>query len=158
MKTWQLLYAMIWIAFVEFLLAMTPTGDRRPLVLAHIGLGVGIVVLAFVNFTRLRATRVPGRVKRIAKSTATLSLAAGVLGVLLAVRLGATWALPLVGITVYGAIAFLHVVNAFAILTQAAAVAIAYDMWEDREFAKETEPGVVPGFPKPEPTVVIQKG
>jgi hypothetical protein len=34
---------------------------------------------------------------------------------------------------------YLHVVSSFAIITQAAAVAIAYDMWEDNEFVKETE-------------------
>jgi hypothetical protein len=37
----------------------------------------------------------------------------------------------------------------FAIITQAAAVAIAYDMWEDREFAKETAHGEVPAMPAP---------
>ncbi len=30
------------------------------------------------------------------------------------------------------------------------AVAIAYDMWEDKEFVKETEPGVVPPMPMPQ--------
>jgi len=37
----------------------------------------------------------------------------------------------------------------FAIITQAAAVAIAYDMWEDKEFMKETAPGEVPDMPTP---------
>jgi len=31
----------------------------------------------------------------------------------------------------------------------AAEVAIAHDMWEDREFLEETEPGHVPPVPKP---------
>ncbi len=148
MKTWQGLYAMIWIAFVEFLLAMTPVGDRRPLVIAHIVVGFGIIGLAFVNFRRLKETRVPARVKRIATSTFQLSVAMAVLGLLLAVRLGETWAIPVLGVTIYGVIAFIHVVNAFAVITQAAATAIAYDMWEDREFEQETEPGAVP----PQPT------
>ena len=147
MKTWTSLYALIWLAFVEFLLVLTPTENPTPLVTVHIAFGVGIVVLAFVNAARLRATKVPGRVKRIARSTFQLSVAMGVLGVLLAIHLGETWAIPLVGVTVYGLIEFVHVVNAFAIITQAAAVAIAYDMWEDREFEKETEPGVVPPHP-----------
>jgi len=43
----------------------------------------------------------------------------------------------------------MHVMNGFAIITQAAAVAIAYDMWVDREFAKETAPGEVPAMPAP---------
>ncbi|MGQ0796413.1 MAG: hypothetical protein ACT4OI_00900 [Methanobacteriota archaeon] len=49
--------------------------------------------------------------------------------------------------TVWGLILFIHVVNAFAIITQAAAVAIAYDMWEDKEFLKETAPGEIPAVP-----------
>jgi len=147
MKTWQQLYAMIWLAFVEFLLILTPTTEKTPFVAAHIGLGVAIVALAFLNFVRLRETRVPGRVKRTAKSTMQLSAAMGVLGVLLALKLGNTMALPIIGFTVYELINFLHVVNAFAIITQAAAVAIAYDMWEEREFQQETEPGVVPPNP-----------
>ncbi|MEK6851436.1 MAG: hypothetical protein AABY30_02735 [Candidatus Thermoplasmatota archaeon] len=156
MKTWALLYALIWIAFLEFLLVMTPAADRGPFVLLHIAVGVIIVALSFVNFQRLRATQVPGRVKRIARSTVQLSVAAGVLGVLLAFKVGSTWVLPIVGITVYGLLDFLHVVNAFAIITQAAAVAIAHDMWEDREFEKETEPGFIPELPKPQPKIVIQ--
>jgi hypothetical protein len=46
-------------------------------------------------------------------------------------------------------ILFLHVMIGFAIITQAAAVAIAYDMWEDKEFTKETAPGEVPDMPMP---------
>ena len=147
MKTWQGLYGMVWIAFVEFLLILTPTTTKMPFVVAHIGVGIAIVALAFVNFSNVRGTRVPGRVKRTAKSTLQLSVVTGVLGVLLALRLGGEIALPIIGFTVYELIDFLHVVNAFAIITQAAAVAIAYDMWEDREFEKETEPGVVPPHP-----------
>ncbi len=50
----------------------------------------------------------------------------------------------------FNLILFLHVVSSFAIITQAAAVAIAYDMWEDKEFIKETEPGIVPPMPMPQ--------
>ncbi len=42
-----------------------------------------------------------------------------------------------------------HAVNALAIITQAAAAAIAYDMWEDHEFEKESLPGVIPPAPVP---------
>ena len=64
-------------------------------------------------------------------------------------NVGAELVIPLVGISFYGLVEFVHVVNAFAIVTQAAAVAIAFDMWEDREFEKETEPGTVPAKPFP---------
>jgi hypothetical protein len=65
---------------------------------------------------------------------------------LLVFGIGRDWTI-LFGVTVWGLILFVHVVNAFAIITQAAAVAIAYDVWEDREFAKETAPGEVPVRP-----------
>jgi len=56
---------------------------------------------------------------------------------------GAGWPI-LFGLTVWNLIIFIHVVNAFAIITQMAAVAIAYDMWEDKEFLQDTHPGEVP--------------
>lgn len=146
MKTWMLLYAMIWIAFLEFLLVMTPTGDSAVLVYLHIAVGVVILGLAYYNFDQLRTTRVPARVKRIAKSTFSLAVVAAVLGLLIRFDIGAGIEIPLTGITILGFLLFLHVVNAFAIITQAAAVAIAYDMWEDKEFEKETEPGSVPAL------------
>ena len=149
MKLWMALYAMIWIAFLEFLLVLTPAADPTGLVYAHIGLGIVILALAWYNFDRLRKTRVPARVKRIAKSTFSLSVAMAVLGILLRLDVGADLVIPLVGISFYGLVEFVHVVNAFAIVTQAAAVAIAFDMWEDREFEKETEPGTVPEKPFP---------
>ena len=55
-------------------------------------------------------------------------------------------------------ILFLHVVIGFAIITQAAAVAIAYDMWEDKEFVKETAPGEVPEMPAPATRAVNGQG
>lgn len=147
MRLWMALYGMIWIVFLEFLLAMTPVGDPTVLTALHIALGIAIIGVAFLNFDRLRKTRVPGRVKRIAKATANLSVAMLVLGLLMVFDVGASWSIPLLGISVLGIFVFLHVVSAFAIITQAAAVAIAYDMWEDREFVQETEPGVVPAHP-----------
>ncbi len=147
MKLWIALYAMIWIVFIEFLLAMTP-GASIVLLYLHIALGVVIIGLASYNFNGLRGTAVPGRVKRIARSTLQLSVAIGVLGFLLYFSIWAARPI-LAGVTFGGLILFLHVVVAFGIITQAAAVAIAYDMWEDREFAKETAPGEVPEMPAP---------
>ena len=145
MKLWMSLYAIIWIVLIEFLLAMTP---RAPDVLlyAHIVLGLGIIGLAYYNFDGVRKTAVPGRVKRVAKSSFDLSIAMAILGFLLVAGIGRDWTI-LFGVTVWGLILLIHVVNAFAIITQAAAVAIAYDMWEDKEFVKDTAPGEVPAHP-----------
>ncbi len=143
MKLWMSLYAMIWVVFIEFMLAMTP-GASIVLRYLHIVLGLVIIGLASYNFNGVRWTSVPGRVKRIAKTTFILSIAIGVLGLPLYFGFGGP---ILFGITLGGIILFLHVVIGFAIITQAAAVAIAYDMWEDKEFAKETAPGDVPDMP-----------
>ncbi len=145
MKLWESLYAMIWIVFIEFLLAMTPLVSTV-LIYLHVALGVAIVGLAFYNFSGIRSTRVPGRVKRISQASFNLSVAVAILGVLLVLDIGR--AILLINVSVYGLILFFHVVIAFAIITQAAAIAIAYDMWEDHEFVKETEPGVVPPMPQ----------
>lgn len=126
---------------------MTP-GASIVLLYLHIALGLVIIGLASYNFNGVRLTAVPGRVKRIAKTTLNLSVMCGVLGFLLYFGTGA--ALPILfGVTIGGMILFLHVMIGFAIITQAAAVAIAYDMWEDREFTKETAPGEVPDMPTP---------
>ncbi len=146
MKLWAALYAMIWIVFIEFLLAMTPGGSSL-LIYLHIVLGIAIVGLAFYNFSGIRKTRVPGRVKRIAQASFNLSVEVFILGLLIFIDAGRLLTIPLINVSVYGLILFFHTIIAFAIITQAAAVAIAYDMWEDKEFAEETEPGVVPPMP-----------
>jgi len=151
MKLWMLLYAMIWIAFLEFLLVMTPVQDSTVLVYVHVVLGIVILVLAFYNARRLVQTTAPARVKRIAQSTAQLAVVAAILGLLIRFEVGGGSVIPLLNISILGIFLFVHVVNAFAIITQAAAVAIAYDMWEDKEFDKETEPGSVPPRPMPSP-------
>ncbi len=145
MKLWMSLYVMIWVAFIAFMLAMTP-GASIVLQYLHIVLGLVIIGLASYNFNGVRWTSVPGRVKRIAKTTFILSIAIGVLGLPLYFGIGGP---ILFGVTIGGMFLFLHVVVGFAIITQATAIAIAYDMWEDREFAKETAPGDVPDMPAP---------
>ncbi len=156
MKLWQALYAMIWIVFLEFLLVMTP--DHADWVTyIHVVAGLLIVALAYYNFDQLRKTAVPARVKRIAKSTLQLSVLMAILGVLLLPKVGETWVIPLINVSIYGLILLIHVVNAFAVITQAAAVAIAYDMWEDKEFVKETAPGEVPAAPMPKPGAASPK-
>lgn len=147
MRLWASLYGMVWLVFVEIWLAYTPIAPPVPYYL-HAAVGVGVVALAWINFDRLRATRVPARVKRIAKTTFGLALLMAFLGVLLVLRFGSGSALA-PGLSVEGVVLFLHFVNAMAILAQTSAVAIAYDMWEDREFLRETLPGAVaaPGPP-----------
>jgi len=140
---------MIWIVLIEFLLAMTP-GGPPVLIYLHVILGAAIVGLAFTNFSGLRKTRVPGRVKRIAQACFNISVIVAIFGALLFFDFGKGWFIPLINVSIYGIILFFHVVNSFAIITQAAAVAISYDMWEDKEFEKETEPGIVPPMPMPQ--------
>lgn len=149
MKLWAALYTMIWIVLIEFLLAMTP-GGSPVMIYLHIILGAAIVGLAFYNFSGIRKTRVPGRVKRIAQVSFNISVLVAILGALLFFDVGKAWVIPIIKVSIYGLILFLHVINSFAIITQAAAVAIAYDMWEDKEFEKETEPGIVPPMPMPQ--------
>ena len=149
MKLWMSLYTMIWIVLIEFLLVMTP-GASTVLIYLHAILGAAIVGLAFYNFSGIRKTRVPGRVKRIAQVSFNFSILVAVLGALLFFEASKEWVIPLINVSFYGIILFLHVVNSFAIITQAAAIAIAYDMWDDKEFLKETEPGIVPPMPMPQ--------
>jgi hypothetical protein len=148
MKIWVALYGFIWVLLLEFLLGLWPNAPFVVSIL-HAVLGLIIVVIAYYNRVALYATRAPGRVKRIAGATFGLTILMAVLGVLLWFHVGASWSV--LGFSVYQAILVFHVVNALAIITQVAAVAIAYDMWEDREFEKETKPGEVP--PPPTPTV-----
>ncbi len=149
MKLWAALYAMIWIVLIEFLIVMTP-GSSSVLIYLHLVLGIAIAGLAFYNFSGIRNTRVAGRVKRIAQVSFNLSVAVAILGALLFFGVGKSWFVPLINVSVYGLVLFFHVLNSFAIITQAAAVAIAYDMWEDHEFVRETEPGIVPPLPMPQ--------
>jgi len=142
MRLWASLYAMVWIVFLEIWLGFTPIAPPVPYY-AHILLGGVIVALAYTNFRALRRLTVPGRIKRIAKAITSLSVLMVVLGALLVFDVGSTWSLGF-GLTIESGLRFLHFVNAMAIVTQASAIAIAYDMWEDREFLTETRPDEVP--------------
>ncbi len=147
MRLWAALYAAIWVVFLEFLLAMIPQWQPF-LSYLHDGLGFVIVVIAYLNFAALRQTTVPGRVKRIAWATLYLAVLTVFLGALVVFHVGSGWPIAF-GLTVWNLLLFVHVVNAFAILTQMAAVAIAYDMWEEKEFLQETRPGEIPPAPAP---------
>jgi hypothetical protein len=146
-KLWASLYVLTWLLFFEIWLGFTPIA--RPITTyLHIGLGLLIVWLAYSNAARLTRTTVPGRIKRIARATFGLSLLMAVLGPLIYFDVGGSWTV-LYGLTVADGIRFLHFVNAIAMIAQAAAAGLAYDMWEDHEFAKETAPGEVPPPPRP---------
>ena len=155
MKLWQGLFAMIWIAFLEFLIVMsthvdTFSGVTDPLIYIHSTLGFAMILLALNNYNGVRNTTIAGRVKRTAQSTFQLSILMAVLGVILLFKGDLLpIMIPVINVSLFYAILFVHVVNAFAILTQAAAVAIAYDMWEDREFDQVTKAGEVPAMPAP---------
>jgi len=147
MKLWMSLYAMVWIALIEFLLAMTPGGSAI-LIYLHVVLGAAIIGITFYNFSALRNTRIAGRVKRIAQASFNISIFVAIFGALVFFDVGRTLIIPFINVSIYGIILFFHVFNSFAIITQASAIAIAYDMWEEREFIEETEPGFVPPMPQ----------
>lgn len=146
MKLWMSLYAMVWIALIEFLLAMTPGGSTI-LIYLHMILGAAIIGITFYNFSSIRKTRIAGRVKRIAQASFNISIIVAIFGALVFFDVGRTLIIPFINISIYGIMLFFHVFNSFAIITQAAAIAIAYDMWEESEFNEQTEPGVVPPMP-----------
>ena len=143
MKLWAALYVVIWVVFLEILLGLWPYPPALVPFL-HLALGIVVIPVTYYCFDQLRRTRVPGRVKRVAKASFVLSIVMAVLGFLLWFNVGTDWIIPVANLSVYRGVLFLHVANAVAIITQLAAVAIAYDMWEDREFEKDTEPGEVP--------------
>jgi hypothetical protein len=144
---WSQLYLLTWLAFIEIWLGFTPIAPPVP-EYVHIALGVVLIGLAYRNSVALRASEAPGRIKRTSIATFRLTILMALLGGLLYLRVGAAWPI-LPGISVLGALTFLHFVNAMAILAQAAAVGIAYDMWEDREFEQRSRPGEVPAQPTP---------
>ena len=146
MELWKALYAAIWVVLLEAILGLWPD---PPWVVpyGHLVLGLAVVYIAYYVYRETRRTRAPGRIKRVAKASYGLSIAMAVLGALLWFNVGSTWTLPFLGLTVWRVLLFFHLLNAFAIIAQLAAVAIAYDMWEDHEFATETEPGEIPLAP-----------
>lgn len=129
MKLWRALYAMVWLVLLEFLtLLLAPRGSTAAVWL-HMALGAGIVALAFVNAKNLAATAAPARTKRVAKAIAGMSAAGAFFGVLLYFDFT-----PGLGLLRGGPVYVLHLLTAFAIITQAASVATSYDMWEEKEF------------------------
>jgi hypothetical protein len=121
---------MVWLAFLQIVLAIVNIpGFKTYLVYGHAILGLIILGLAHYNNAQMKKTEAPKRLKRIAKSTATLATIQPILGIVILLNLMLTIAIPMVWV-----ITFLHLVIALAIITQASSVATAYDMWEEREY------------------------
>ncbi len=128
MALWKTLYAMIWLASLQILIIILPRFSLY-LVDLHALLGLIILGLAHYNNTKMKHTEAPNRLKRITKSTAILATVQIVLGVILYANLRMNMNIPLADVIV-----FIHIIIALAIITQAASVATAYDMWEDHEY------------------------
>lgn len=129
MKIWVSLYLMIWLALLEFILVLAGPQGLGFLVDVHVLFGAIILALAYYNSVRLRKTDAPARIKRIAKATTTLAAVQPFLGAIPYLNFRMGLEIPLTGI-----VGFIHVLIAFAIITQAASAATAYDMWEEKEF------------------------
>jgi hypothetical protein len=129
LKLWASLYAMVWLAFLEFILVWAPVPGFALPVYGHVVLGVVIFAIAYSNASKLSKTQCPARIRRIVKATVGLAAFEGVLGILLYVS--KTSSFPDL---VTSAVGFLHLGTALAIVTQAASTATAYDMWEEKEF------------------------
>lgn len=139
MKLWQRLYALIWLAFWQIVVAVfalgAPDGSLLlyALIAVHVVLGLAILGWTHIDLRELRKLAVPDRLKRIAASTARLAEVQLVLGAILLVPVFV--ALPGLASIPLAFLGLLHLVVALAIITQASSVATAYDMWEEKEFA-----------------------
>jgi len=132
MKTWQALYAMVWISFFAFLTILFPFLGWQIAQGIHIVVGVVVIVMAFYNRSLLEKSQAPLRLKRIATATANISVAQAIIGLLFLVDALAF---------LFGLFEFIHIVNAVAIVTQTSSTATAYDMWEEKEYEpKPTAP------------------
>ena len=143
------LYAFFWLAVLQIVLGvLLATGGSVSPVIAFVHAAIGGIVLgwAFVNRRAMRATRAPARTKRTIAATFAIAAVMVVLGAIL--LSGAANAVGSAGVTLGDAIAVVHLVFALAIVTQAASTATGYDMWEEREFERESEPGTL-GFGPP---------
>lgn len=128
MAIWKQLYAMVWLVFLQIVIILMPRFTLY-LVDAHVILGLAILALAHYNNAQMKHTEAPNRLKRITKSTAILATFQIILGIILYANLRMNVNVPLIEVIVV-----IHLVTALAIITQAASVATAYDMWENHEY------------------------
>ena len=145
MRLWVSLYGFFWLAVAQILLGVVlavGVSSAGVLPYLHAGIGGAVVIWSFANFRAVRATRAPGRTKRTIAATFGISVLMVGLGSLL--WLGVEVGVSALAGSVSDAIAFVHLLLALAIVTQAASTATGFDMWQEHEFEQETEPGVVP--------------
>ena len=125
---WSRLYGLIWLAFAQFILAAL-IEVAAFIVYLHFLVGLGVLDLAWTNYTTIKRTQAPNRIIRISKTTAILAVVQILVGILnygqMMLKLGA----PLGTV-----VNILHLIIALAILSQASSTATAYDMWEEKEF------------------------
>ncbi len=132
MELWKWMYALIWLAFLEFVLVLVPVGYLVALVDAHAVVGIAVLAVAHRNARALKATAAPDRVKRIARAAAGSADAQVVLGLLLWANLVGN--VTFLGGAVFTVVLLIHLVLAVAVITQASSAATGYDMWEEKEF------------------------
>ena len=118
----------VWLTFLQIIIILVPSLGSS-LVDLHAALGFVILGLAHYDYAILKRSEAPNRLKRITKSTAILATFQVILGMVLYANLRLNVSIPLVQV-----VTFLHLMTALAIITQAASVATAYDMWEEHEY------------------------
>jgi len=129
MKTWQAMYLIIWVAFLQILFIIFSPLGKTVNVTVNVVIVIALLGLAFTIYSGVRLTSCPDRIKRITKATRSLVILQLVLGVALALGVVLSW-----GSIYISVMSFLHVANALAIITQASSSATAFDMWEEKEF------------------------
>jgi len=126
---WKQLYLIVWLSFLQIIIILVPRLGSS-LVDLHAALGFVILGLAHYDYAMLKRTEAPNRLKRITKSTAILATFQVILGIVLYANLRLNVSIPLAQV-----VTFIHLMTALAIITQAASVATAYDMWEEHEYS-----------------------
>lgn len=138
MKTWTMMYLLIWVAFLQILIIMFPVLGSFPTYDLHLVVGVAVIGLAYTVYSRVSKTNCPARIKRITKTTAYLGVFQAILGLILYLVLRFAMGVPFTGF-----INFIHVAVAIAMITQASSSATAFDMWEEKEFTLPTTTGAI---------------
>lgn len=145
MKLWAVLFAMVWLVVAQFFLALLPlAGLTGPeLLFAHLALGVVLIALAIAVYRRILATRAPARIKNMTRASIPVMALMAATGALLFSQAALGFGLP-GGTLTFGTLLVLHVIGALAVLAHSTGAAVAYDMWESRDFEKLTDGGKVP--------------
>jgi hypothetical protein len=129
MMLWRRLYNTVWLAFFSCVLISRLLGPHigTPV---HVVLGLLLLIMTITNAKSLSALAVPERLKRISKVTAGFAIFQMLNGLAMGGMMHLASNYPKIPAILHG----VHVVCALAILAQAASVATAYDMWEEKEF------------------------